>query len=205
MKLVVIEFLLDLWVLLYRILGVKKQIFDKTSKRCSTCTEVKPASEFHKSSKTSDGLYTYCKSCSRDRTRAWYQNNKDRAKAHYTNYRATNPRIREAAVEWRLVNVAKVKGYVVKQKLKKFGLLIEDYNTMLLNQGGVCAICRNPETLVDIRTGVTRALSVDHCHLTGRVRGLLCNRCNRALGLIKDDISLCDSMKSYLSHEKTDI
>jgi len=96
-------------------------------------------------------------------------------------------------------------GASVKQKLKKYGLTPSGYSIMLDGQNGVCAICLNPETIIDPRTGVTRALAVDHCHSTGHIRGLLCHRCNRALGLIKDDISLCDSMKSYLSHEKTDI
>jgi Recombination endonuclease VII len=53
---------------------------------------------------------------------------------------------------------------------------------MLAAQGGVCAICRKPEMIVDERTpGGIRRLAIDHDHVTGRIRGLLCNRCNKCL------------------------
>jgi hypothetical protein len=53
------------------------------------------------------------------------------------------------------------------------GLSVEEYDAMLKAQGGGCAICGNPPK--------TRRLDVDHDHKTGKVRGLLCHRCNRAL------------------------
>ena len=56
---------------------------------------------------------------------------------------------------------------------RQLGLSVEDYDAMLAAQGGVCAICGNPPK--------TRRLDVDHDHKTGKVRGLLCHRCNRAL------------------------
>jgi hypothetical protein len=65
----------------------------------------------------------------------------------------------------------------------------EEYSTMLNTQGGVCAICK----------GVcTRALAVDHNHVTGKVRGLLCNNCNRGLGHLKDDVGLLRQAVMYL-------
>ncbi len=61
------------------------------------------------------------------------------------------------------------------------------YNRMLEQQGGVCAICQQPETTMHRKSGVVHRLSIDHDHITGVVRGLLCRRCNLAVGLLRDD------------------
>ena len=63
-----------------------------------------------------------------------------------------------------------------------FGITREQFESMLAAQNGVCAICGRPETVK--RKGVVHALSVDHCHVTGKIRGLLCSRCNRLLGYV---------------------
>jgi hypothetical protein len=75
-----------------------------------------------------------------------------------------------------------------------FGLSLDDYERMLAEQGGVCALCGSPPGN-DLRT---RHLAVDHCHETGRIRGLLCGGCNRALGFFKDDPELLDRAAAYL-------
>jgi hypothetical protein len=75
---------------------------------------------------------------------------------------------------WRCTALAKEQQR--KGRLKKFGITEEDYYKMLNKQGGVCAICKGPP---DKRWG---KLSVDHCHETGSVRGLLCISCNTNLG-----------------------
>lgn len=85
-------------------------------------------------------------------------------------------------------------GYDLK---KMFGLSYEKYEKMLLDQGGVCAIC-GQEELMRIR-GKKLRLAVDHCHDTGRVRGLLCTNCNRGLGHFKDDPIRLYRAISYLS------
>ncbi len=64
---------------------------------------------------------------------------------------------------------------------KKYGLTEDDVTEMEAAQGGLCAICRTPETAGD-RNGNVRRLGVDHSHITGRVRGLLCSRCNSMIG-----------------------
>ena len=84
------------------------------------------------------------------------------------------------------------------QKLKTaFGLSLEVYNNMLSAQGGVCAICKKEESVLSVK-GKTKSLAVDHCHTTGRVRGLLCQKCNQALGLFDDDLERLNSAISYL-------
>lgn len=61
--------------------------------------------------------------------------------------------------------------------MRKYGITIEDYEQMLERQNGVCAICLRPESGVD-KSSTVKQLAVDHDHETGRVRGLLCFRCN---------------------------
>lgn len=78
---------------------------------------------------------------------------------------------------------------------KDFGLSRADYDAMLAAQGGVCAICGTDRNR-GARDGMHFA--VDHCHDTGKIRGLLCNRCNRALGFWEDDPALLRAALEYL-------
>lgn len=78
------------------------------------------------------------------------------------------------------------------------GITLEYYNMLLSQQQGVCAICGNEETRVDVRTGKTKNLSVDHCHTTGKIRGLLCDKCNNGLGRFRDNPDFLAKAISYL-------
>jgi len=83
----------------------------------------------------------------------------------------------------------------------RYGITLEQYDQMFDEQSGVCAICGNAEDVTDPRSGAVLRLSVDHNHETGKVRGLLCQRCNKGLGLFKDNTnSLLDAIK-YLERE----
>jgi len=75
----------------------------------------------------------------------------------------------------------------------KYSITPEDYDKILEGQGGSCKICRADNNLP------RKYFTVDHCHETLKVRGLLCHRCNRALGIWKDDVSLLQSAIKYLS------
>lgn len=88
----------------------------------------------------------------------------------------------------------------MKHLLKKFGLTVEGYEAMLAKQGGVCAVCKRPESTK--HGSGTRRLSVDHCHATGKVRGLLCRACNTAAGLLRDDFAVIKSLLSYLESHR---
>lgn len=88
----------------------------------------------------------------------------------------------------------------VLRKLK-FGLTRAQYDEMLHAQSGVCAICREPERTVV--QGRVKALAVDHDHQTGRIRALLCNNCNRAIGLLKDSVDTLVAAAAYLERHKT--
>jgi hypothetical protein len=86
--------------------------------------------------------------------------------------------------------------YRESDKLKAYGLSAADYSALLEKQDGVCDICRrSPRILLG---GRLKALAVDHDHETGRVRGLLCDCCNRALGMLRDDVQTLKAAIRYL-------
>ena len=84
----------------------------------------------------------------------------------------------------------------VRHLNRVFGMTQEDYDKLLVGQGGVCAICYEEETIM--RHGKVQSLSVDHCHTTGEIRGLLCNACNIMLGKAKDNIDTLYNAIKYL-------
>jgi len=80
---------------------------------------------------------------------------------------------------------------------RNYGTSEQVYWDLFEEQGGACAICKQPETW--IHKGVLAYLSVDHDHITGRVRGLLCHRCNTVLGMMNDNCSWLRAMLEYLT------
>ena len=100
--------------------------------------------------------------------------------------------------EFRKQNPDKAKNSELK---RSFGITLPIYEKMLEDQGHVCAICKGKETALH-KDGGPRRMPVDHCHDTGKVRGLLCTACNRALGLFKDDIGVLESALEYLRKHK---
>jgi len=74
----------------------------------------------------------------------------------------------------------------------------EQYDDMLQAQGGVCAICKKPETSRKNNIEEVRPLAVDHCHSGGHVRSILCAKCNLILGKAQDDIALLRAAADYL-------
>jgi Recombination endonuclease VII len=84
-------------------------------------------------------------------------------------------------------------GYQRRQDyMRRYGVTWEQYEQMLADQNGACAIC--PRT----SSGKGQPLDVDHSHVTGRVRGLLCSRCNRGIGTFLDDPALLRNALAYL-------
>ncbi len=72
------------------------------------------------------------------------------------------------------------------------------HDELVALSGNRCAICGNPETYIDTRTGKVHRLSLDHDHVTGQVRGILCRRCNTMIGKINDDISILARAIDYI-------
>lgn len=134
-----------------------------------------------------------CRTCAREWRLQYEAQPEIRERLH--NQRVS-PEGREYWAKWRDRNreVARRSGrqWMHARRLKEqFGLDREDYQAMLDNQGGVCAICKMPP-IEDY------ALSIDHDHTTGIIRGLLCRQCNLGIGNLRDDPRLLRAALRYL-------
>ena len=95
----------------------------------------------------------------------------------------------------------KQKPYKEKSALKlKFNLTIEEFNSLLKDQNFVCKICKQPETKKHRITNEITKLSIDHCHKTGKIRGLLCRECNLMIGNSKDRPEYLRAGAAYLDY-----
>lgn len=110
--------------------------------------------------------------------------------------------------QWRALNPDKCKEYYTRRDkeeirekgwMRRYGITRQEYNDLLEKQRDSCAICQTMEVG---RKGHTH-FHVDHDHSTGKVRGLLCDLCNRGLGYFKDDAYLMRKGTSYLESHQT--
>ena len=87
------------------------------------------------------------------------------------------------------------------RKLKKtYGISLDEYNELLSKQKGKCAICGVNNN--GKYRNKPRAFAVDHCHITGKIRGLLCSDCNTGIGLLKDNVNILQYAIKYLNKTK---
>ena len=138
-------------------------------KVCTVCKQSLHYEHYHKSKQTKDGYGYRCKECDKKARHKYREENKERF----------------AEVSRR------------KNLKHRYGITLEQYYEMLQSQDNRCAICNTTENKV---IGERRDWNwaVDHCHDTGKVRGLLCNTCNRALGLFQDNKEILEKAIAYL-------
>ena len=142
-------------------------------KICCVCNVRKPFDLFFNFKNKSDGKSYRCKECDNFAKKTWSKNNPEKA---YSAMRQNN----------------------LKTKYK---VDLNWYENQFKEQDFKCAICETTENTV---VGSKNALNfaVDHDHETGKVRGLLCNQCNRALGMFKDSQDILKKAVSYLKKHK---
>jgi hypothetical protein len=85
-----------------------------------------------------------------------------------------------------------------KAIIRNFKISKEEFDILHEKQGNLCAICKNPETVKNKSTNDIRALAIDHSHVTGKIRGLLCHTCNRGIGLFRDSCEILNNAINYL-------
>lgn len=138
-------------------------------KTCSKCRLTKELHLFSRHCRKSDGYDSTCKDCVKIASREWRKNNPEKQRVSHK-------------ASW----------------LKRaYGITLEEYNAIHSKQSGVCAICKQAETRVG-HWGLKLDLAVDHCHSTGRIRGLLCANCNQAIGLLRHLPENCKTAEQYL-------
>ena len=112
---------------------------------------------------------------------------------------AKDPKQIRAAYQKKYRDSAKYREAYLRGHLKrKYNLTLENYYGLLEYQEHVCAICKTAEPRVYQGRETFLPLFVDHCHETGKVRGLLCTKCNSGIGMFKDNIEYLISAISYL-------
>lgn len=164
-------------------------------KQCTKCKSNKNIDKFGKCKARKDGLNSRCKQCYNDRyislrddilrrARQLYPLKKEKKKLYD---RQRRDKLKMAGVEQFTENKRS------EHYKSRYGITIVQYNQMFLSQNGRCAIC-------DIsQSEISKRLAVDHCHVTGNVRKLLCDGCNKGLGHFKDNPELLQKAISYLN------
>lgn len=148
------------------------------TKCCTKCLETKDVSHFPRRSRSKDGLNTWCKSCMNANSRTWFaQCDPERKKAYWKSWRENNPER----------NKERLREYAIT----RYGITVAEYEEMRESCDNTCMICGSPPT--------RSRLSIDHDAETGRVRGLLCDPCNLAIGLLNHDPNVLQQAISYLA------
>ena len=168
------------------------------NKTCSKCQCSKPVESFGIRDKKTGGINSWCNPClksyksarwqskkdeMRDYKKKWYELNKEDQKEKCRQRYQSGDKKKHSKVVWR------------NKILRDYKLTEEQYFVMLEDQQDVCKICGK---------NYQKRLSVDHCHTTGVVRGLLCHKCNAAIGLLNDDPELLKKSAAYIESAMTD-
>jgi hypothetical protein len=169
---------------------------------CNYCKIHKEFSEFHKDKSKKNGVITICKVCISIKSKEYRLKNKDAIRNKKVKYHSEHSdEICRKSKEWYENNKDKASATARSYRLKnKYGLSKEDYFLLGEKQDWKCAICGSKES----RNKNSTNLSVDHSHITGKVRGLLCHPCNAGIGYLQEDIKIMKNSIKYLegfSHE----
>lgn len=149
-------------------------------RQCGRCKKLLPVSAFYPNYGRRSGLAPNCKSCQVEYTRNWQREHAEAFNAYQRTYRQ----------QWQAANPEKAKKIRRERHVaKNYGLTLEEYE-QLTNQP-TCAIC-------DVEFGPDLKPCLDHCHSSGRIRGVLCTHCNFGLGYFRDDVECLRRAIDYL-------
>mgnify|MGYP006784045891 CR=1 FL=1 len=153
---------------------------------CAACRETKDKSEFYNSKSSKTGKQSRCIQCQAKSSEILSKDGQVAYKSSMSKLRSENP------AEY----TRRVRGYNLKAS---HGIKQDDYEAMASKQGHACAICRSKEP-----GGPGDRFHVDHNHATGKIRGLLCAKCNTAIGLLKEDAIVIQRALNYLKKYSKD-
>lgn len=188
-------------------------------KTCTICKIPKELSEFTKDKNGRDGLKSGCRPCltaaKKEQRRRnpeaakravlkWQSANREKVREITKKYRASLPIEikRERYRKWARANKKRV-AFLARRSAfrRKYGLSLGGYDSILASQSGLCAICHAPPTPENCKCGL---LVVDHCHKSGKVRGLLCSNCNSGLGFFKESTQFLLHARHYVYDHLSD-
>lgn len=170
-------------------------------KRCARCKKLKLVSDFYRNRSRKDGLQHTCKQCRKAFKAGYYRNVETQRQVvagkkvcrtcgemkpldEYLR-QPTNRDGRRS--DCKACSIARRREYELR---RRYGLTNLAWEAMFEGQGRACAICRDGSE--------SMGWNVDHDHKSGKVRGILCGRCNTALGLLRDSPDLCIDAAMYL-------
>ena len=146
-------------------------------KICNKCNVIKSFEDFYKQKKGKFGLCGRCKECMQAYYNKRYSENPDKIRAIQKKYYDNNPTAKRNTM---------LKYY--------YKLSREEYDILLMKQNNSCGICK---THIN---DLNRDFDVDHSHETNKIRGLLCPKCNKGMGLFNDDVKLLENCLKYLKN-----
>jgi len=144
-------------------------------KQCIHCSSNKPLSDYYRDSRKLDGYQNTCKVCISGKEKLAYKRKKEANK-----------------LRSRSMRNAQIK--------RHYNVSIEDIEILYKHQKGLCSICKAPIILYGGIEEKYKIACVDHNHDTGKVRGLLCNKCNRGLGFFNDNLEKLKEAVNYLEN-----
>lgn len=160
----------------------------KLSRTCTTCLNVKPLTEFHTKRGTA---MPSCKACRSVYMKLHYLKNRERERTIRKDWYEKN----KAAVceKMRTDRLADPEKFIIQRRLRKYGLTKSQYEEKLMAQKNRCEMCQRDFTTTPY---------IDHCHATGKTRGLLCSPCNTAFGLYREDVAVLKRSIAYAEKYK---
>ena len=154
-------------------------------KTCSKCGTQKSQDAFYR---RGDGRQNQCIECSKAAAKDWYAANPDYRKKKAKEWRNDN---HEYIKEYRKENRRRI--YLV-ESARKYGIKAVQFDEMWAAQHGRCATCGKHFDW----NGKQTAPHIDHCHTTGKVRGLLCNSCNSVLGIVNERTDILSALIGHI-------
>lgn len=169
-------------------------IINIPAKKCSNCKLIKTIDNFGKDKNNKSGLKSWCNECNCTLAKLYRFKNRDKLLKIAKEY---NKKYKEKRKEKYAQKKASDSTYSKKNMLKhRYGISYEEYLILLEESGNKCQICEI--SAVDYKLLYNKDLSIDHCHETKYIRGILCDNCNTGLGQFKEDKDLLSKAISYL-------
>lgn len=152
-------------------------------KNCRYCKKDLSCELFAKNKSTKDGLSYYCKKCCVKKT------TESRNREKTINLITGKTNYTRKHTEYPVNSKEYIKNLTLK---KKYNITLKMYNQMLIDQNNKCKICNRHAN------DLPKNLDVDHDHITGKVRGLLCGKCNMGIGYFQDNIEIINNALLYI-------